>query len=279
MHVLIAGCGYVGSRLAGLLVDDAHHVVGIRRTWRDPPPAGVQAVTADLTRSESLPANIKVDQIVYAASADQFTDDAYRRAYVDGLAVMLDFARAHGVKRFIFVSSTGVYGTGNGGWVDEETEVQSNGSFSALRLQAGEALLAASGTPHVSVRFGGIYGPGRQGLLTSVIDGTARLTPAQPVWTNRIHQDDCAGVLRFVLAHPNPAALYVAVDDQPSLKDDILTWIAHELRMPTPPLGDSQAAPQRGNRRVSNTRLTAAGYQFKYPTYREGFKSLMVEHL
>ncbi len=275
--VLIAGCGYVGTRLAELLLAEGREVAAARRTWGPDAPKGLEKIVADLTKPGSLRGVKGVRQVVYAASAGQFADDAYRSIYVDGVAAALEFAKSAvpAVERFVFVSSTGVYGLGAGDWVDEDSEITAPESFSSRRLLEGEALVTASGLPSVTVRLGGIYGPGRQGLLDSVRDGTARLAPGHRIWTNRIHLEDCARVLQFVLNLPEPDSLYVAVDDDPARKDEILEWIARHLGVPSPPDGEMAKLHQRGNRRCSNVRLRTAGYKFFYPTYREGFASLM----
>jgi nucleoside-diphosphate-sugar epimerase len=274
-HVLVAGCGYVGTRLAELLLADGVAVTGIRRTWPTERPTGLTVWTADLAGSAPWPAG-PFSHIVYAAAAGQFADDAYKRAYVDGLAATLAFARRQTeLKRVLFTSSTGVYGAGGGDWVDEETPVATAGPFSVLRMVEAENLLRESGLEAVAVRFGGIYGPGRQSLLDAVAAGTARLAGGEPQWTNRIHRDDCAGVLRFLLGVREPAPVYVAVDDEPAPRDEILRWLAAELGQACPPLGVGDTSPQRGNRRCRNRRLTSAGYRFVYPTYREGFRALL----
>jgi nucleoside-diphosphate-sugar epimerase len=288
-HVLIVGAGYVGQALAAELTAAGATVTAVRRRWEPGTPpldAGgrlrrVAADAFDPAQLAALPWR-DVDHIVYAVAAGHFDESAYRRAYVDGLGTVVDHARrAQGMRRFVLVSSTGVFGVGRGEWTDEESPVAAAGPFSARLLLEGEALLAASGLPGVAVRLGGIYGPARQSLLDSVRQGTARLMPpgSPPQWTNRIHRDDAAALIAHLALHPAPRALYLGVDDEPACKDDVLRWLASELGLPEPPvLGPDEAAaaaPQRGNRRCRNDRLKADGYRFKYPTYREGFGALL----
>ncbi len=279
-HYLIAGCGYVGMRLATLLLEDGHRVTGVRRSWPGASadiPQGLDQVTADLTdpelASRLLPRQFT--HVVYAASAGEFTDAAYERAYVAGLRQVIAFAQRHvpGLQRFLFTSSTGVYTQTAGELVDEKSAVaDASAAFSARRVLQGEALLRAAALPAVVVRFGGIYGPGRESLLDGVLGGIAR-AGGPPQWTNRIHRDDCAGVVRFLATLDQPDFIYIAVDDEPAPQGEIVAWLAAELGLALPPEGEATRARQGGNRRCANVRLKAAGYQFAYPSYREGFRA------
>ncbi|MCC6154578.1 MAG: NAD-dependent epimerase/dehydratase family protein, partial [Candidatus Hydrogenedentes bacterium] len=108
MRVLIAGCGYVGTALAELLVRDGKHVWALRRGGVVL-PKGAESVQGDVTKPDTLsmlPASL--DAVVYAVSAGGYDEARYRAAYVDGPKNMLDALRVTSprLKRFIFVSST-----------------------------------------------------------------------------------------------------------------------------------------------------------------------------
>ena len=281
INVMIAGCGYVGIRLADSLQAKGHDVVGVRRNWQDHPKQKFATVDADLSTAGSIPEISGISHIVYTASAGNFTDEAYKSAYVDGLKNILDYANRHqsSLRRILFISSTGVYGKSNGEDVNEDTKVKAGQNFSSMRLLEAENLLLNSKIPSTILRFSGIYGPGRQMLLDQVIDGSARISPKEIQWTNRIHLEDCTGVLEFMLKHPTPERLYLCTDDLPTPKNEILLWIAKKLNLPAP-ISDSlepslQRVSHRGNRRVSNARLKNAGYNFRFPSYREGFADLI----
>ena len=137
------------------------------------------------------------------------------------------------------------------------------------------------------MRFGGIYGPGRTRLIDSVREGSATCPAGPPLYTNRIHRDDCARVLEHLLFLDDPAPLYIAVDDEPAPLDDVLDWLAQRLGV-APPLRTDQAISKpgaeqradpalrmRASKRCSNARLRASGFQFRYPTYREGYAALL----
>lgn len=273
-QVLIAGYGYIGQALAQLLLTDGFEVHAVRRRWLADPEPGIIPHAIDLTDGRALANLPRVDYVVYAAAPNAFHDEAYRQAYVEGLAQVIACIQPR--QRLILTSSTGIYGLGSGNWVDEDTPISAEGGFAARRLLESEQLLAKANFSTVALRLGGIYGPGRAVLLDSVRNGTARLMPedAPPVWTNRIHRDDAARGIRHLLTLPAPRPVYIGVDDEPATRNDVLRFAAKLLGKQLPPIADQYAAPERGNRRCRNQRLRDSGFVFKYPSFREGFTAL-----
>jgi nucleoside-diphosphate-sugar epimerase len=290
-RILLAGCGYVGSALAERLVADGHAVFGLRRRAAAPGalPAGVQPVAADLADAGALRAALAevehggIDAVVYAAAADRGDDEAYRRAYVDGLRNVLGWVDAQGMRppHVLFTSSTAVYAQEGGEWVDEDSPTRPT-HFGGTRMLEAERLLAGAAGGGTALRLGGIYGPGRTRLVDGVRAGRATIRPGGPRWTNRIHRDDAAGAVRHllarVLAGERPDPVYVAVDDEPADEADVLRWLAARVGAPPPPVAAAAEAREgRGasNKRCRNARLRAAGYRFRYPTFREGYAALL----
>ncbi len=127
---------------------------------------------------------------------------------------------------------------------------------------------------HSIVRFSGIYGPGRERLLTQVRAGKGR--PAEPQqWSNRIHADDCAGVLAHLIGRfadgASLAPVYVGTDCLPVTQHDLRNWMAAQLGVTL----EDEIVLQKSIRRCSNQRLLEAGYKFIYPSYKEGYLSLI----
>jgi nucleoside-diphosphate-sugar epimerase len=169
----------------------------------------------------------------------------------------------------VFVSSTSVYGQSAGEWVDETSPTEPR-AFSGRRVLEGEALARASGTQSVAVRFGGIYGPGRTRLLDEVAAGRARWRPGH--FTNRIHRDDCAGVLQHVLELAAPESVYLGVDCEPAEERTVFSWLAGRVGVEDPaPESEAMRSRGAGSKRCSNRRLLESGYDFVYPTFREGY--------
>ena len=251
--------------------------MGLRRDARRLPEE-IRALPADLDEPASLGAvPPHTDAVVYAAAADAADEAAYRRAYVRGVRNLAGLFAGRGEvpERLLFVSSTSVYGESGGEWVDEETPPRPP-RFNGRIVLEGERAAGAAGARHATVvRFGGIYGPGRGRLIERVREG-AGCAPAPVHWTNRIHAEDCAGVLHHLLELVDPAPLYVAVDDEPAPRREVMEWLAARMGLPCPPPGGAPVRAGRG-RRCRNARLRASGYRFRHPTYREGYAALLAE--
>ena len=274
-RILIAGCGDLGSHLGVLLAHDGHQIWGLKR---DPAtlPAEIRPVQADLTDPASLvdlPAEL--DYVFYTAAAGGRDRSRYQAAYVDGVARLLTALSESGqdIKRIFFSSSTSVYGQHQGEWVDETSPTEP-AAFSGQLMCQGEALFRDGPYPSTVVRFGGIYGPGRTQLIDSVRRGGATCTSEPMLYTNRIHRDDCANVFRHLLSLRDPESLYVAIDDHPAPQCEVLTWLAGQLGV-SPPQPVRAVEPPTNNKRCSNQRLRATGFRFRYPSYREGYRTLL----
>jgi len=277
-RLLIAGCGYVGAALAAELAAAGHRVWGLRRRTA-PIARNVETLVADLADPRSL-AGLpdSLDGVVYTASADAYEPEAYRKAYVEGpmnLAAAL-VARGGRPPRIVLVSSTGVYGRDDGAWVDETTPPEPRG-FSGEILLEGERRLLAGSLPVVVVRFAGIYGPSRALFVDALRRGEVRREPGPPRPINLVHRDDCVGVLHHLLELEDPASLYLGVDSEPVVRDELLDWLAERLGIPPPERGPAEPGVRRGrgSKRCSNARLLASGYRLRRPTFRDGYADLL----
>jgi nucleoside-diphosphate-sugar epimerase len=270
MRVLVAGCGWLGTAIAEVLVAEGDRVVAVRRAWRDAAPggAGVDAIELDLAAGPlALPRD--VDAIVYAAAPDERSEGAYRRTYVVGLRNVLE--ALPDVQRVVLTSSTAVYAEESGGEVDEGSPVVADGTGAIL--VEGERLLA-SRSEGIALRLAGLYGPGRDRMVRTVRDGTAR-RPHRASTTNRIHRDDAARAVVHLLRLRAPDRVYVGVDDEPSDLGEVYTWLAGQLGVPVPLVGEGDSRARGGSKRCTNGRLRASGWSPRYPSYREGYRELL----
>ena len=284
MRRLIAGCGYLGSTLAARWAAAGHVVFGLRRRPVGL-PAGVRPLAADLCDAAGLAAALPpdLDAVVYAVAADGRSPEAYRRAYVEGLARLLDQLPEPG-PRVVFASSTSVYGQDDGSWVDEDSPTEPRSETGRILLEA-EATLAGSGRPFSILRLGGLYGPGRTGLLETVRAGKARLPDEAGVYTNRIHRDDAARALDHLVNLPDVDSVYIGADDEPAELRTVLAWMANRLGAPglgaPEPAASAAGGPlgsgrgQRTRKRCRNRRLRASGFRFQYPSFREGYDAIL----
>ncbi|OWJ95451.1 NAD(P)-dependent oxidoreductase [Pseudomonas sp. A46] len=278
--LLIAGCGDVGGRLARLMLEDGWTVHGLRRHVAAL-PAGVHPVAGDLERPErprDWPTG-RLDYLVYSAAASQHDEAGYRSAYVEGLRHVLAWLEATGQtpRRLLFVSSSGVYGQRDGEWIDEDAPAEADTYSGRVMLEA-ERLALSSGIPATRVRLSGIYGPGREWLLKQVRMGY-RVVSAPPLYANRIHVDDCAGLLAHLLrADASGEALadcYLGVDDAPAPLHEVVGWLRERLGVTD--WAEESTVRRSGSKRCSNARARALGWAPRYPSYREGYAAILDE--
>lgn len=275
-RVLIAGCGDIGCRLGSLLVEQGHEVLGLRRDASQINPP-IQAVSADLFNlTTELPENI--DYVYYIVTATSHKDFEYYQAYVLGIKNLLQALKGQNIKRVFFISSSSVFGQSDGEWVTEDSPTKDS-NFSAKRLLEGEEVALNSNFPGSVVRFGGIYGPGRRHLIDLVLSGKANCM--EGVYSNRIHSEDCAGMLAHLMTldslEKDLQSLYIGVDDTPTLTCEVYEWLAEQLSVPEL---DHQEPSQnsrlmRSNKRLSNALIKSTGYEFKYPSFKEGYLALI----
>lgn len=185
-----------------------------------------------------------------------------------------------------YLSTTGVYGDREGGWVDEDTPLEPSTKRGALRVMAESAwreLAATSGLPLHIFRLAGIYGPGR-GPFEKVRDGTARriIKPGQVF--SRIHVEDIASVLHASMLRPDPGAAYNVCDDEPAPPEDVLSHAAGLLGLPAPPevaFEEADLSPMARSfyaesKRVRNDRIKRdLGVTLRYPGYRDGLRAVL----
>jgi nucleoside-diphosphate-sugar epimerase len=283
-RVLIAGAGDVGTRAGLLLAQAGKQVFALKRRTVGL-PAELVAVAADLTRPETLTALPQdIDSLVYCAAADGSNDEAYQNAYVAGLNNVLQslsLQRAP-LQRVLFVSSTAVYAQTNGEWVTEESTAEPE-HFSGIRTLQAESVLEHFPVASVVVRSGGIYGPGRTRLIDQVRSGTATYDPTHAEYGNRIHAQDLARAIVHLLDVSEPLRVYNAVDQEPAPRREVLQWLASQLGV-APPTAAADAGAQTkarrtkpSDKRVDSSKLRASGYQFQFPSYREGYGALLAE--
>ncbi len=273
MNVLVVGSGDLGTEF-GLRASRAGHRVHALRRRAHLLPAPLVGLAAELPGPlPDLPTDIEV--VVITIAADGRDEAAYRRAYLEAPARVLDALEDAGapLRRVVFTSSTAVYGVEDGSEVTEGTPTAPTRATGEV-IVAAEVAVAARRVPAVSLRLGGVYGPGRERLLRRLRAGEAVL-PEPDVHTNRIHRDDAAEALLHLATLPGvPAACYLGVDDEPALLGEVLSFLAGELGVPVPPRGHAPRS-RGGDKRCSNARLRATGWAPTYPSFREGYRAVL----
>ena len=271
MRVLIAGCGDVGSVLATALRQDGHVVYGLKRDVSTL-PEGVLPVVADLldpATLTNLPANI--DWLIFMPTPARRDKAAYEAIFIQGWRNLWAGLKQTPVRTLV-VSSTAVFGESKGGIVDEETKPDPAG-FNGKVLLKMEQFANRCTENIVVVRISGIYGPGRERLIRLAASAGLEVQQFPPYFTNRIHRDDAAAVLKHLLEIDKPETLYLATDDSPAPKYEVVEWLA-SMQGCAPPKGMTVENADRG-KRVSNQKLRDSGFNLSYPDYKSGYAAVL----
>ena len=281
MRILIAGCGDLGKRTA-LLLGPEHTCFGLNRRPSQL-PSTIVPISADVTNLSDMNRVLEeyFDAIVVTVTPGAFCESAYKESYVAAAKTLKSAVSlaSHPPKLVIWTSSTRVYGDHGGAWVDEDS-CFSDQDFAGKLLFEAEIIISELSCKHVVVRFSGIYGPGRRGLLNQILSGSGRVQFPEK-WTNRIHSEDCAAVFLHLIGkyfggeylYP----LYIASDSEPVTQKVFYEFFEKELDINFQTLQEGSAIKYKIARRCNNRRLLESGFCFKYPTFREGYRALIKE--
>lgn len=276
--LMIVGCGDVGSRLGRQLAARDWRVHGLRRNVAAL-PLEVLPVAGDLAQLEcpdTWPVG-NLDYLVYCAAATQHDEAGYRAAYVEGLRNVLGWLKQRGQtpRRLLFVSSSGVYAQRDGEWIDETSPAEATSYSGSVMLEAEQVALQ-SGIAASIVRLTGIYGPGREWLLKQVREGY-RVASEPPLYANRLHAEDCAGLLAHLLEADRSGVVledcYLGVDNDPAALHEVVGWLREQLGVTQ--WSAEQTVRRAGSKRCSNARARALGWEPRYPSFREGYAAIL----
>jgi nucleoside-diphosphate-sugar epimerase len=289
MRVLIVGCGYVGLPLGVELVRLGHEVFGLRRSVsaeNELKAAGIRPLFGDVTQPETL-AKLprEFDWVVNCVAAGGGADD-YRQVYLQGTRNLIEWlapasaeaSARQALKKFVYTSSTSVYGQTDGSQVKESSPTEPLAETAKILVETEKVLLAAVAErkfPAVILRVAGIYGPERGHWFKQFLKDEARMEGDGSRFLNMIHRDDLIGCIIAALKNGRPGEIYNAADDEPVSQLHFFQWLAQALDKPLPP-SEPDADRKRGvtNKRVSNRKLKMElGHQFKYPNFRKGYSA------
>lgn len=290
-RIVILGCGYVGLELGRQL--DAETVIGVRRSADGVAAiedAGMTGIQADLTDPNALADIPDVDAVVFAASSGGRGVAAAREIYVAGQRTVIDHfsERSDPPDRYVYTSSTGVYGDHDGDWVDEATPLEPTTEKTDVLVDAEHVALERAsqrGIDGTVARFAGLYGPDRY-RLDRYLDG-----PVTEGYLNLVHRADAAGAVAYLLEEDCARnEVVLVVDDEPVDKWELADWLATACEQPAPPkqtkaqrlaAGDLSAVARRRietSKRCRNDKLREIGYELTYPTFREGYSAAVAAY-
>lgn len=288
MRVLIIGCGYIGLPLGAELVRGGHEVFGLRRSATaesEIKAAGITPLCADITQPAQL-AKLPTgfDWVVNTVASGGGTAEDYRRVYFEGTRDLLQWLASSPPRKFVYTSSTSVYGQNDGSIVEESSPAAPLADTARVLVETETLLLdahRASGFPAVILRVAGIYGPGRGYWLKQFLKGEARIEGDGSRCLNMIHRDDVIGCIGAALKQGTPGEIYNAVDDAPVTQKEFFGWLAAKLGKPEPSASpENPEARKRGatNKRISNRKLKRElDYAFRFSTFRQGYADVMLQ--
>lgn len=272
--VLLVG-GDLCHHALPLIAQHTPHYVHLRRSAPDPTESHrVQADVSDPASLLALPAHI--DRILYAITPDDSNEAGYRKVFIEGVANLLDALKQRQglqtLKRFVFVSSTAVYG-GSSDWVDEHTPEQPERFNGQVLLAAEQALRSELGSKAVAIRPSGLYGPGRSHLLNRLREGKVQIAETPLHWANRLHLQDAARACVHLLYLDQPQGVYIATDDTPMPLGTLYDGLADLLGVAHPPR--TGAPLNMASKKLRATRLKASGFTLQWPDTLKGYAELI----
>lgn len=285
MRVLILGCGYVGLPLGAELVRQGHQVFGVRRSTQGLEPlraAGIHACQVDITdpqQLQRLPGPF--DWVVNLVSSGHGGREEYQRVYVDGTRSLISWLTEQPPNRFVYTSSTGVYGQTDSSQVKETSPTEPASPTSRILVQAENLLRQAfqeKSFPAITLRVAGIYGPERGHHFRQFLRNEVRIPGKGERIMNMIHLDDLVGIILATLKDARPGEIYNVVDDEPVMQVHFFRWLSETLGKWMPPFSEDEEQIQRKrgatSKKVLNRKLKMElGYKFKYPTFRQGYSA------
>ena len=279
--LLSFGHGYSAQALSTLLVPQGWTIYGTTRSADRFDALKAQGITPILWNDDHILSALEKSDHILSSVAPNAEGDPVLQAYHTSIANTVPNLRWVG-----YLSTTGVYGDRNGGWVDENSDLRPETERGHRRVEAERAWQQIPALPLHIFRLAGIYGPGR-GPFAKVRNGTAQriIKPGQVF--SRIHVDDIAQVLAASIANPNPTSIYNLCDDDPAPPQDVIGYAAELLGVAPPPevaFKDAELSPMARSfyaesKRVSNARIKdELGITLKYPDFRSGLANMLAEN-
>ena len=270
MRGLIIGCGYLGRRVATEWRLAGHTITALTRTPENAQTLqalGIDPIFGNVLEPASLRPLPSADCVLYAVGHDKRATPSKREVYINGLENVLR-ELAPRATRFLYVSSTSVYGQNAGEWVDETSPCDPMTQDGQICLEA-EEIARSKGA--IVLRFSGLYGPGRLLRRIEAICQGQPITGNPDGYLNLIHVDDGARVVSALAQLNNPATTYLVTDDKPILRRTYYERLAELVGAAPPTFETSVADSTAFNKRCSNARLHAElGDILWFPTFDVG---------
>lgn len=269
--LLVIGPGYIGLEAALNARAEGARVYVLCRNPRKIPlfeEQGLHPLAGDLLNPESLPSFPPVKRVLFSIAPDRHEAEDYEAVYVRGLRAALQ--RLQSAEKMIWISSTSVWAE-TPGWVNEQTEPHPANRKGQILLEA-EKFFLSSPFPGLVFRLSGIYGPGRN-RAAAFREGRWPETGTPLRYLNVIHRDDIVRGIRFLFERGAAGEVYLGTDNEPFLNRDLALWLQSRISRESAVPVFLDGIP--GGKRCRNQKLKALGFEFLYPSFREGYEAIL----
>lgn len=277
--LLSIGHGFSARALSPHLLKQGWRVIGTTRKPEKAEKLEVEGVEPLLWPCDLRPYLEQATHVLTSAGPDEAGDPIMREAR----SAIVD-AAPH-LEWVGYLSTTGVYGDHDGGWVDEDSALDPATERGKRRVKAEREWLDIEGLPVHVFRLAGIYGPGR-GPFAKLRRGVAQRVIKKNQIFSRIHVDDIAQVLLASINKPNPGRVYNVCDNDPQPPEVVIEYAAKLLGMEPPPAVPFEEAVMSpmarsfysDSKRVRNDRIKdELGVDLKYPDFKSALHAMLDE--
>ena len=279
----IIGCGYIGKQLAQKLAKQAIDVNAY--------------VSSDSSQAECLTLNIACEIMNLDVALLPLEQSNSRSIYLapppksgqidTRIRHFLQAIEKQPPEKFVYISTTGVYGDCHGDWIDETNALKPKADRAFRRADAEQQVQQfcdKHAIPLVILRVAGIYGPGKI-PIARIKSGQAIVSQQDSPYTNRIHAHDLVSICEKALLSDSITGTYNVTDGNPSTMYDYFTGLAKALDLPKPPAISLEQAKQElsqgmlsymaESRRISNEKLLRDfEMSLSYPTLQQGVEQI-----
>ena len=234
--VFIAGCGYIGERIARAYLESGRDVTCLVRSPENGSrleSAGCTTVIATLDDPATLPTLDMTDSVLFylAPPPGGGITDSRARNFIARIA------ESRTPLKIIYMSATSVYSGSGGDAITEDSPTSPDSAMGKRRLDAESAFKeygAAHAVPVVILRVSGIYGPGRLPLM-QISQGQPLLKEDESGPSNRIHADDLTTVTIVAAEKVTDDDIFNISDGHPSSMTSYFNACADILGFPRQP--------------------------------------------
>lgn len=289
--LLIVGCGDVAMRLAALL-KERYHLIGLCRNienFEKLRAHGIHPLAGDLDHPASLDRlpGLAHTIVHLAPPPGQGRKDTRTKHLLSALGRKAKNAILP--QRFIYISTSGVYGDCGGGWVDENHAVNPRNDRAWRRLDA-EHQIRNWGNRHgvrISIlRVPGIYAENRL-PIARLQQGLPALLAHEDSYTNHIHADDLARIIVAAMRYGKPGRIYHACDDSHMKMGAYFDLVADHFKLPRPRkitreqaqtmLSPAMLSFMQESRRLTNVRIKQElRVKLLYPTVADCLSAMKI---